>query len=191
MTTGGTDEPCARRTIFASFRRAAVDLWGEDGLRRIADGMSEEARRRCIDSIVIEEDMLPERFVLEWYEQAWMGPAGRDKEAYNRFLDRMMDHGFGRVRKFLLAMATPAVVARKSGELWRHDHTHGVLTPRAVSEHAFEMRLTDHPYVETPLARGSIAEIYRYAMSLARAKDVRAKHRLEDDRTLVVSIEWS
>ena len=189
--TDAPDEPRARRTIFAGFRQAAIDLWGREGLRAIGDAMSEEARRRCIDAIVIEEEMLPERFVLEWYERTWAGPANRDREAYNRFLDRMMDHGFGRVRKFLLGIATPAVIGRKAGELWRHDHTHGVLTTRAIDDHAFELRLVDHPYVETPLARGSIAEIYRYAMSLARAKNVRSKHRLEDERTLLVQIEWS
>src|SRR5690606_6138914 len=109
---GMSDEPCARRTIFTAFRRAAVDLWGEAGLQQIGDAMTEEARRRCIDSIVIEEEMLPERFVLEWYEHAWAGPARRDRDAYDRFLDRMMDHGFGRVRKFLLGMATPAIIGR-------------------------------------------------------------------------------
>jgi hypothetical protein len=191
MNVDAKSEPCARRTIFVGFRRAAIDLWGNDGLRRIGDSMSDEARRRCLDGPVIEEEMLPERFVLEWYECVWMGPAARDREAYNRFLDRMMDHGFGRVRKFLLGMATPTIVGRKSGELWRHDHTHGELTPRVISEHVFEMRLTDHPYVETPLARTSIAEIYRYAMSLARASNVQAKHTLLDERTLSVMIEWT
>lgn len=185
-----SDEPCARRTIFAGFRRAAVDLWGEEGLRQIGDAMSEEARRRCISSIVIEEEMLPERFVHEWYERAWAGPAQRDRDEYHRFLDRMMDHGFGRVRKFLLGMATPAIVGRKAGELWRHDHTHGEIVTRSMSDRSFELRLTDHPYLETPLARSSIAEILRYAMSLAHAKGVQGKHRLEDHRTLVVHIEW-
>lgn len=185
-----SDEPRARRTIFTAFRRAAVDLWKEDGLRQIGAAMTDEARKRCIDPVVIGEEMLPERFVLEWYECAWAGPAGRNRDAYNRFLDRMMDHGFSRVRKLLLGMANPTIVARKSPELWRHDHTHGELTTRPLSERSSEFRLTDHPYLETPLARSSIAEIYRYALSLARANDVQARHRLEDERTLVVHIEW-
>ncbi len=184
-------EPCARRTIFVGFRRAALDLWGMEGLKRIGDSMSDEARRRCLDPVVIEEEMLPERFVIEWYECTWAGPAARDRQAYNRFLDEMMDHGFGRVRKFLLGVATPTMVGIKAGGLWRHDHTHGELTTKVISDRAFELRLTDHPYVETPLARASIAEIYRYAMSLARARDVRAKHALMDSRTLSVTIEWS
>ena len=102
----------------------------------------------------------------------------------------MMDHGFGRVRKFLLGMATPATVGRKAGELWRHDHTHGEIVTRSMSDRSFELRLIDHPYLETPLARSSIAEILRYAMSLANAKDVQGRHRLEDERTLVVHIDW-
>lgn len=184
------DEPCARRTIFASFRQAALDLWGDEGLLEIGARMSEEARHHCIDSAVIDQEMLPERFVQQWYEAAWNGPARRNRAVYDRFLDGMMDRGFGRVQKALLAFATPAMVARKAGQLWRHDHSHGTLVATVVGEKQIYLRLSDHPYVETPLARSSIAEIYRYAMSLARAKRVLSKHWLEDPRTLTVQIRW-
>ncbi len=182
-------EPLARRTIFSGFRRAAIDLWNEEGLREIGARMSDDARLRSVDALVIQEEMLPERFVLEWYVAVWEGPAGRDRALYNRFLNRMMDHGFGRVRKFLLGMATPSLLLRKSAELWRHDHTHGELTYAPISAGSAHVRLTDHPYVETPLARSSIAEIYRYAVSLARVSAT-ADHRLADERTLLVHISW-
>lgn len=191
MKRTDVDEPRARRTIFAALRRSANDLWGTDGLLRIGDAMSVEARRRCIDALVIEEEMLPERFVLEWYESVWAGPAERDKATYLGFLDRMMDHGFGRVRKLLLAMATPTVLAQKSSELWRHDHTHGELSWRPLTDRSIELTLTDHPYVETPLGRSSIAEIYRYAVSLTRVKHVTEKHWLGASGTLVVTLHWS
>lgn len=187
----GALEPLARRTIFSAFRRAAVDIWGDEGLREIGAGMSEEARLRCVDAVVIGEEMLPERFVLEWYECAWAGPAARNRVSYHRFLDRMMDHGFGRVRKVLLGIATPLMLARKASDLWRHDHTHGELTVRDPKERSFQLILRDHPYVESPLARSSIAEIYRYAMSLTRASRVTSRHALEDERTLAVTVEWT
>lgn len=186
-----TSEPCARRTIFAGFRHAATDVFGSSGLHQIAELMSEEGRQRCIDAVVIHEEMLPERFVLEWYEAAWSGPAERDRERYHLFLARMMDHGFGRVRKFLLGMATPALLAEKSSGLWRHDHTHGELTYQITGERSLQLKLRDHVYVETPLARSSIAEIYRYAMSLSRHKNVTSRHFLDDERTLLVNIDWS
>lgn len=183
-------EPTARRTIFAGFRHAALEVFGQAGLDEIASTMSEEARSVCLDPIVIHQEMLPERFVLEWYECTWAGPASRDRATYNRFLDRMMDHGFGRVRKLLLGLATPAILAQKAPDLWRHDHSHGVLTFETLGPHSVQARLSDHAYVESPLARSSIAEIYRYAMSLTRAKAVTARHFLADERTLSVHIEW-
>lgn len=183
-------EPCARRTIFAGFRYAASDVFGRDALQQVAELMSDEARRRCIDVAVIDEEMLPERFVLEWYEAAWEGLAERDRDLYNRFLTRMMDHGFGRVRKLLLGMATPVMLAQKASQLWRHDHSHGELTCHTTGERSLQLQLRDHVYVDTPLARSSIAEIYRYVGSLSRRKNVTSKHFLKDERILAVNIEW-
>jgi hypothetical protein len=183
-------EPSARRTIFAAFRLAAVDVFGPRGIEEIGGLMSEEARQRCLDPVVVHEEMLPERFVLEWYECTWAGPASRSRATYHRFLDRMMDHGFGRVRKLLLGLATPVILAHKAAELWRHDHSHGELAFEMLGDRSLRARLSDHPYVETPLARSSIAEIYRYAMSLTRAKAVTERHFLADERTLTVHMEW-
>ncbi|HJL19868.1 MAG TPA: hypothetical protein RMH99_29665 [Sandaracinaceae bacterium LLY-WYZ-13_1] len=183
-------EPFARRTIFAGFRKAALDRWGEGGLHAIAEAMSKECRRACIEPIVIGEPMLPERYVLEWYRAAYEGPARRDRAAYFGFIDRMMDHGFGRVRKLLLAMASPNLVARKAQELWRHDHTHGELALVESEPEGVVMRLCDHPYTETPLGRMSVAEIYRYAIALARARNVRSEHWLVAG-ALHVRIRWT
>jgi hypothetical protein len=186
LTSG---EPTARRTIFAAFRHAAVDRFGEAGVRAIAERMTPECRAACIDAVVLSADFLPEKYVLEWYQAAWEGPALRDRAAYDAFLDRMIDHGFGRVRKFLLGIATPELIARKSAELWRHDHTHGELTHRMLGGTTFVLCLRDHPYLSTPLARSSIAEIYRHCTSLCRVSNVRASHRLEGE-VLEVRIEW-
>lgn len=181
----------ARRTIFAGFRQAALALWGAEGLQQCAGRMSAEARSACIDPVVIDKEMLPERFVLEWFTAAWEGPSQRDRGAYNAFLDRMMDHGFGLVRKFLLRMAKPELVIQKCGELWRHDHTHGELTYQLTDRCSASVALSDHVYLETALARSSIAEIYRYALSLSAAKDARAQHHLECTRRLIVRLTWS
>ena len=80
---------------------------------------------------------------------------------------------------------------RMSTELWRHDHTTGSLllvecdeaNKRAVVE------LRDHPYAQTPHARDSIAEIYRYCLSISRVKDAAATHAIEQDR-LRVTLTW-
>jgi len=190
MASPTPKEPCARRTIFAAFRQSAVELWGRDGLRQLGERMPEEARRDTVDTVVVAHEWLPETYVLAWYEAAWEGPAARDNTAYFRFLDRMMDHGFGKVRKFMLSIAgTPHFVASKGSELWRHDHTHGTLTYREDGPHGGLFTLSDHPYIETPLSRASIAEIYRYAAALTRVKEVKENHSLEGN-ALTVRITW-
>jgi len=181
----------ARRTIFIGFRHAARKLWGAEGLAQCAERMSAEARSACMDPLVITSEMLPERFVLEWYNVAWEGPAQRDREVYNAFLDRMMDHGFGAVRKLLLRLATPGLVIQKCGELWRHDHTHGELTYQLTGPCSAAVVLSDHPYVKTALARSSIAEVYRYALSLSSANDARSQHHLQGEARLIVRLTWS
>ena len=135
---------------------------------------------------------LPERHVLAWYQAAFTGPAMREQAAYYTFLDRMMDCGFGRVRRLLLSMAaSPRNVYEKSAELWRHDHTTGELLARPSGPTGCIFDLRDHVYAQSELGRQSIAEIYRYAISLTRAgRSARQRHALEGT-TLVTHIDWA
>src|SRR5690242_11418888 len=100
-------EPCARRTIFVGFRRAALALWGEAGLAEIGQLLPEEVRVATVDNVVIVGEWQPERYVLAWYEAAMSGPAKGNRADFCAFIDRMMDIGFGTVRKLLLQIASP------------------------------------------------------------------------------------
>lgn len=184
------NEPVARRTIFAGFRQAALELWGEDGLAACAARLSAEARAHCIEPVAIKEEMLPERYVMEWYVAAWEGPAERNRQSYNRWLQRMMDLGFGKVRKLLLSFASVEMIARQSERLWSHDHSHGTLVTEMRSPVAATTTLSDHPYIDTPLGRASASEICRYAVSLARVGHVTCAHRVGADRSLVMELAW-
>jgi hypothetical protein len=185
------DEPTARRVIFAGFRAAATTMWGPAGLRAIGDKMPADARKETVDAVIISTETLPERYVMAWYEAVWAGPANRQQAAFCGFLDRMMDHGFGRVRKVLLGLVAPPQLAEKASELWRHDHDTGTLTTSTEGS-VTTFILRDHVYTTTPLARLAIAEIYRYAMSLARGVHAPTQsHTLERDGSLRVRITWS
>ena len=182
--------PGARRTILASFRTAALELWGAEGLAQIAARMPADARRETIDAVVLSAEFLPEEYVLAWYEAAFDGPAAGQNTEYFRFLDKMLDHGFGRVRRFLLGIAmSPVDVFPKCAELWRHDHTHGTLSFELTGRTSVTFTLRDHPYLGTPLARASIAEILRYVVALCRARGVMSTHSLEGN-ALLVRITW-
>ncbi len=184
-----SEEPCARGTILVAFRAAASDLWGKDGVAAIAALLPDYTRDATLERIVVNVEWVPERHVMAWYEAVWNGPAARQQAQFARFLDAMMDRGFGRVRKIFLGLVTPMTMLEKAPELWRHDHTHGVLEIEAQPGSA-KVLLRDHPYTTTPLARVAIAEIYRYALSLGRARDVTESHYTEPDGSLILRLRW-
>ena len=183
-----TREPSARRVIFAGFRASANRLWGPSGLEAIGARMPADARHATVDAIIITSEMLPEKYVMAWYEAVWAGPAQRQQPVFCEFLDRMMDHGFGRIRKVLLSLVSPTQLATKAPDLWQHDHDTGVLTS-AVEDNVSTFVLRNHLYTTTPLSRLAIAEIYRYALSLARGVQVATQnHGLEQDGSLRVRV---
>ncbi len=190
---GGDDappaEPCCRKTPFLGFRAAARTLWGEAGIKAIAERIEPEAAAATVHPVMISDEWLPERFVMAWYDAVWDGPAQRDVTKYAAFIDLMMDNGFGRVRKLLLSIATPQMLARQAPELWRYDHTTGTLACEMPNDHTLVATLRDHVYTTTLISRRSVAEIYRYAISLVRTKDTRVTHSL-DDSDLVCRITW-
>jgi hypothetical protein len=184
-------EPCARMTIFVAFKDATLALWGPAGLRELASKLPEEVRRDTIETTVLPT-WLPERHVMAWWSAAWSGPARQERGPYITLLGRMMDAGFGRVRRLLLGtVVSPRLVCEKAVALWRYDHTSGEFTSSFEGERSFRFVLRDHAYTTTELGRDTIAEIYRYAVSLTRiGRDARERHQLEADGSLVTHIDW-
>ena len=171
-------EPCARGIIFVGFRIAADDVFGAAGLARLASLLDVEARRETLERDVLAVEWLPERYVMSWYDAAWNGPARRDVATFARFLDRMLDHGFGRIRRAIVGVIPPHLMLEKAEAFWRHDHTHGEFRARAEGKTATGT-LSNHVYTSTPTSRMAITEIYRYCLSLSRARNVKASHSLE------------
>jgi uncharacterized protein (TIGR02265 family) len=182
--------PCARGTILLALRSAARLLWGDAGLAEIRGRMSPTAAVDLFDRPIVADAWMPEHYVTGWLEAAFGGPAQANVTVFRRFLDRMMDHGFGRVRAFLLSMVTPQLLLQKAPELWRHDHSCGELVVPTIAEQHCVVLLRNHVYTRAPLSRLAIAEIYRYALALSRAAGVEETHRLDDDGQLNVRISW-
>jgi eukaryotic-like serine/threonine-protein kinase len=181
-------EPCVRKTILIAMREAARDQWGAQGLSDLAERMPEDVARDTLGAFGIAALWLPERYVMAWYEAVWEGPAQRQSAAFRRFLDCMMDRGFGRVRRFMLSLVTPAQLLARAPGLWRHDHTHGELTCD-IAEGGAVLTLRHHAYLATPLSRLAIAEIYRYAVSLSRTSSVVEQHAMSGG-VLNVTLKW-
>lgn len=174
--------------MFVASRAAAVDRWGDDGLRAIAARLPDEVRRALVDSAIVADRWLPERYVIAWQEAAWLGPAREDEAEFRRYIDRVVDSGFGRVRRLLVNLVTPATLCTRATELWLDEHTHGEITARPDG-HVVVIRLREHPYVGRATSRLVMAESLRHAASLTRVKHVEEQHRLDGD-ALEVRLTW-
>ena len=180
-----------RGTVLMACRDAALSCFGELGLAQLGAHLSDAARRDTVEVAAASLNWMPEAYVLEWYEALWLGPCDKRRDLFLRFLDRMIDAGFGRIRKTLVALATPSMILNKAPSLWEHDHSHGQLQLVALDEGSARVSLSTHPYVETSLSRLATAEIYRYCLSLCRVRDVVEVHYREPNGALVVCLRWS
>jgi hypothetical protein len=179
----------ARGTIFVGFRQAVLDIFGQDGLQALSALLPVDVRYDTIDTLLVSSEWLPEAHVMAWYEALWTGPCQRQRAQFALVLDRMMDFGFGRIRKALLGLADPSFVIAKATTLWRYDHTHGDLTAEH-DDSSVRLRLENHPYTENPLSCLATAEIYRYCAALCRVRNVVASHYREPSGALIVRLRW-
>jgi hypothetical protein len=101
-----------------------------------------------------------------------------------------VDQGFGRVKRFLLSVSTPHTLAPRVAALWREEYSTGRLVVSHIEERSTELSLSDHPYVEIPLMREVIAEVYRYVLQLTNAKNVSGVHAVRGG-SLVVVLRWT
>jgi hypothetical protein len=182
-------EPCAAQRVFVASRAAAVALYGDDGLREIAERLPPDVRAAMIDSRIIADPWLPERYIMAWQQAVWDGPTRARTDEFRRYVQRVVDHGFGRVRRMLLNLVTPATLCTRAAELWHDEHTHGEISARPEGNVVI-VKLRKHPYVGRPVARLVMAESLQYAASLTRAKKVEQVHRVENE-TLEVRLTWS
>jgi len=180
--------PHAKGIVLYALHAAAGELWGASGLTAIGARLPPDARAASLGEPISPLVWHPESYTLAWFEAAHAHVDG-DEERYRAYVDRFMDLGFGRVRRMLLRVVTPAGIIRRAAELWRHDHTHGELRVSTEKTTAVAV-LSGHPYCESSVCRLAMAEVFRYALSLSRANDVRESHLLDEGR-LVVRLAWS
>jgi hypothetical protein len=100
-----------------------------------------------------------------------------------------VDQGFGRVKRFLLAISTPQSLAPRVAALWRDEYSTGELEATFPEERAVHLTLRDHPYVDDPLMRFVISEVFRYVLGMTRVKRVSVSYGVRD-AALVVVLRW-
>lgn len=188
-----SSEPMSRGIGLHGFRAAVVELWGDDGLRAVAARLPDDARAETVDANVLPVAWYPVRHTLAWDEAVWDGPAARDDAAFVAFLDKAIELGFGRMRRFFIRLQSPEQILARAPEMWRYQHSHGTLTATATAQGATVV-LRDHPFARHPLARRATAEVYRFIASLTQARgkgEVRQTHGSEGPDSLVVRLTWT
>jgi len=185
---GDASEPKIKRFYAAASRDAVRVLWGEAGLADVAARMTERDRE-----VMLAPDLplwVPERALIAFNFALWEGPVDRARPRYEKWLHTMTDMSFGVVKRLVLSMASPEKVLLASGEMWKADHTHGVMTGRCDGKRGM-VTLTGSEFVATPQARAGMAEMSRYILQLAGAKGVVEKHALVPPGVLEIKLRWA
>jgi hypothetical protein len=183
------DEQRTKGIVLHAMRAAVLDLFGEAGLSDVAARVSADCRAQTVVAPASPLAWLPERYLVEWHQASWDGPAKRDDHTFCKIVNRRLDFGFGRIRRALLGLVGPEGVIRRAGELWKHDHTHGTFVVESEGKSATGL-LSDHAYCESPIARRALAETFRYIVQLSRGvKHAEEAHALQG-KSVFIRITW-
>ena len=168
----------ARVRTLHGFIAATREVLGESVLERVRSELSP----RVIEALQRDpEDWVPLEHVIAWCEESL-----RDADAatIRAFVAVMMNHGFGRVRRVLLQIATPHGVLRRATELWRDDFSDGRLVAYATSPNTAVATLYEHRFLESELLRAVVAESFRYVLELSGAADAIEEHTTDPRRSV-------
>jgi hypothetical protein len=177
-----------RRRSLIGFRAACEQMWGALGIAAICRELPDDVRERTAGLLPLPE-WIPLGDLVAWHMAVWTELAKRDEPTMTRHARLTVDQGFGRVKRFVISMLSPEALAARVVQLWRDEYSTGQLETLSVSERSVQLALTDHAYVDIPLMRYIIAEVYRYVLSMTRANNVTSSHALRNG-ALVVTLRW-
>ncbi|MGZ3421890.1 MAG: hypothetical protein ACXVEF_10020 [Polyangiales bacterium] len=177
-----------RGRILEGFKPAVRQIFGEDAVVRIAAHLPDAVRASTLDGPT--PNWVPEAHMIAFCTAVDEVLGGGDDEALRRWSASAIDHGFGVARRVLLTIATPSVIVRRSGELWRDEFTSGRLVAFSTQSNEALLTLHESPFTEAVRMRVVVAEAYRRTVELAGANDVAAAYDPESARTLAVTLCW-
>jgi hypothetical protein len=180
--------PLVERKSLIGFREACEQLWGRAGYERICEALPADVRERTAGLRPLVK-WIPVDDLIAWHRAVWNGPAAHDEKVMIQHTHATVDRGFGRVKKFFLNMATPRTLAPRVAALWRDEYSTGRLEATFVDDQAVQLKLSGHPFVDDPLMRFVISEVFRYVLSMTRVKRVSGSHAVLAS-SLVVFLGW-
>ena len=188
MSAAPLDTPHALGARVRATVDATRDLWGEVGVEGVLARLAPE--QRAPFTCASPPRWVPERTYMAWTTAIWDGPGARDGEALRRWVDRVTDRGFGTAKRMIMSLASPWVIVRRAGALWRTEHSHGDLavTPQGGDAGRFELR--HHPFAEDDVAADAIAEAFRYIVFRCRTRWASEAHERDASGALLVTVRW-
>ena len=183
--------PMTRGMGMHGTRAAALEMWGADGLRAIGARLPAATRVATLDEILLPVSWYPTQYSIDWLEAIWDGPAGRVDATLCAFVDRSIELGFGRMRRFFLRLASAELMIGRAPQQWRDMHTHGTLTATLLGRDGSMVIVRNHPYTKTALSRRVLAEAYRHLLTLSGRREARETHGVEGPDALYVRLTWS
>jgi hypothetical protein len=180
--------PLVERKSLIGFRTACERLWGAAGLAKICDSLPAEVRERTAGMRPLEKWIAVEDLIA-WHHAVWDGPSGRDEKIMTQHVHATVDQGFGRVKRFLLSVSMPRTLAPRVASLWREEYSTGRLEATFPEERAVHLTLSDHPFVDDPLMRFVISEVFRYVLSITRVRRVSVAYGVRGS-SLATVLRW-
>lgn len=182
--------PLVHRKSLIGFRTACEQMWGPMGAEAIRGALPPDVSERTAGLRPLPDWVLLDDLIA-WHEAVWNGPARRDEKIMTQHARATVDQGFGRVKRVLLSMSTPYTIAPRVAALWRDEYSTGSLVARFLEEdqNAVQLVLSDHPYVNIPLMRYVIAEVFHYLLEMTRVEHVTSSHAVSGS-SLVVILRW-
>jgi hypothetical protein len=187
-TAAVIEKPLVDRKSLIGFRTACEQIWGPEGLAAIRDALPADVRERTASGRPLEKWNAVDDLIA-WHKAAWNGPAHRNERLFIDHIHATVDQGFGRVKRFLLSVSTPRSLAPRVAALWREEYSTGRLEASFPEESAVELTLSGHPYVDDPLMRLVISEVFRYVISMTRVQKVTVAYGVRD-ASLWVVLRW-
>lgn len=177
------------RKSLIGFRAACEQMWGPVGYEAIRSALPADVSDRTAGMRPLP-DWVPLDDLIAWHETVWNGPARRDERIMTQHIRATVDQGFGRVKRVLLSMSTPHSIAPRVASLWRDEYSTGSLVATSLEEKRLQLVLSDHPYVQIPLMRYVIAEVFHYILCMTHVEDAVSTHAVQGS-SLVVGLRWS
>jgi hypothetical protein len=181
--------PLVHRKSLIGFRTACEKMWGESGYQRVCGDLPPDVRERTAGMLPLP-DWIPVDDLVAWHVAVWNGITRRDERLFTQHVRATVDQGFGRVKRVLISLATPHSLAPRVVAIWSDEYSTGTLEADSLEERSVHLILRNHPYVEIPLMRTVMTEVYRYVLSLTNADNVTAVHAVREG-ALVVILRWS